>query len=80
MRESKRPRLVVFKLILWSIAIFFVLGAIGAGGLFYYYGHDLPSRLDLTSAYQPPVVSTVYDVQVLLPRRLIAKLSIPLSD
>src|SRR3972149_9415951 len=63
MRESKRPRLVVFKLILWSIASFFVLGVIGAGGLFYYYGHDLPSRLDLTSAYQPSVVSTVYDVQ-----------------
>lgn len=32
MRESKRPRLVVFKLILWSIASFFVLGAIGDGG------------------------------------------------
>ena len=63
MRESKRPRLVVFKLILWSIASFFVLGAIGAGGLLYYYGRDLPGRLDLTSAYQPSVVSTVYDVQ-----------------
>jgi len=31
-------------------------------GLVYYYGHDLPRRLDLTN-YQPPVVSTVYDVR-----------------
>src|SRR3990172_6751603 len=63
MRESKRSRWVLFKLVLWGIAIFFVLGAIGAGGLVYYYGQDLPGRLDLATAYQPPVVSTVYDVQ-----------------
>lgn len=50
-------------MILWTIGILSLLSFIGASGLVYYYGHDLPRRLDLTSTYRPSVVSTVYDVR-----------------
>lgn len=56
----KSPGFVFYRFILWSLAVVFFLGLASAVGLVYYYGHDLPSRLDLTN-YQPPVVSTVYD-------------------
>lgn len=59
MAPSRNRRL--WKLVFYSIAVFSLLGLIGTGGVIYYYGRDLPTRLDLTSAYQPPVVSTVYD-------------------
>ncbi|TAJ91711.1 PBP1A family penicillin-binding protein [bacterium] len=63
MVQLKRPRLVFYKLVLWGIGVLSLLGFIGMVGVVYYYGHDLPSRLDLTSNYQPSVVSTVYDVE-----------------
>lgn len=57
-----RRRLSSYKVIFWIICSFFFLGFFGASGLVYYYGYDLPTHLDLTSAYRPSVVSTVYDV------------------
>ena len=53
----------MFRLILWTIGLICLLGLIVVGGVVYYYGHDLPSRLDLKSGYRPAVVSTVYDVR-----------------
>ena len=61
--EQLKKRRLRLGLILWSFAALSLLGFIGVAGMVYYYGHDLPSRLDLTSNYQPAVVSTVYDVQ-----------------
>lgn len=63
MGQLRKPRRVFYKLILWCAAVLLLLGVIGVGGVIYYYGHDLPTRLDLTATYQPPVVSTVYDVE-----------------
>jgi penicillin-binding protein 1A len=48
---------------IYTIGVTVLLGAIAVGGVLYYYGHDLPDRLDLKSTYEPAVVSTVYDVQ-----------------
>ncbi|MBI2209731.1 MAG: PBP1A family penicillin-binding protein [Deltaproteobacteria bacterium] len=58
----KSPGFVFYRIILLSLAVVFFSGLAGVLGLVYYYGHDLPRRLDLTN-YQPPVVSTVYDVR-----------------
>ena len=58
----KSPGFVFYRIILLSFAVVFFFGLAGMLGLVYYYGHDLPRRLDLTN-YQPPVVSTVYDVR-----------------
>ncbi|MBI2538494.1 MAG: transglycosylase domain-containing protein [Deltaproteobacteria bacterium] len=58
----KSPGFVFYRIILLSLAVVFFSGLVGVLGLVYYYGHDLPRRLDLTN-YQPPVVSTVYDVR-----------------
>ncbi len=63
MGTMRTHRWVFYRLILCGIAVLLLLGVIGVGGVIYYYGHDLPARLDLTSTYQPSVVSTVYDVQ-----------------
>jgi penicillin-binding protein 1A len=52
----------VYKFFLWTLAAVFFVGTAGMVGLLYYYGYDLPARLDLTK-YQPPVVSTVYDAR-----------------
>ncbi|HEX9442573.1 MAG TPA: PBP1A family penicillin-binding protein [Candidatus Binatia bacterium] len=50
------------RIVLWSAAWTFLSAALIVGGIVYYYGRDLPSRLDLKTNYQPAVVSTVYDV------------------
>ncbi|MBI2985601.1 MAG: PBP1A family penicillin-binding protein [Deltaproteobacteria bacterium] len=63
MGSSRRSGLVFYKLVLRSLAVLSLLGLTGVAGIVYYYSHDLPSRLDLTSNYQPAVVSTVYDVE-----------------
>lgn len=61
--EQLKNRGLVFKLILRGLLVSSLLGIAGVAGVVYYYGRDLPGRLDLTSNYQPAVVSTVYDVQ-----------------
>lgn len=63
MTQIRKPRVFYYKLILWAVSMLSLSGLLGVAGVVYYYGHDLPSRLDLTSNYQPSVVSTVYDVQ-----------------
>ncbi|MEK7341506.1 MAG: hypothetical protein AABZ69_04745, partial [Candidatus Binatota bacterium] len=63
MTQIRKPRVFYYKLILWAASILSLSGLLGVAVVVYYYGHDLPSRLDLTSNYQPSVVSTVYDVQ-----------------
>src|SRR5258706_5673563 len=50
------------RIVLWSAAWTFLAAALIVGGIVYYYGRDLPSRLDLKTNYHPAVVSTVYDV------------------
>lgn len=52
-------RLLLF--IAWTAALTSASALLLAAGLIYYYGRDLPSRLDLKSAYQPAVVSSVFD-------------------
>jgi len=61
--EQLKNRSLVFKFILWGLLVSSLLGIAGVAGVLYYYGRDLPGRLDLASDYQPAVVSTVYDVQ-----------------
>ncbi len=56
-------KLFSLELLLWAVIVPFLLVFMAAGGLYFYYGHDLPYRLDLTSTYRPPVVSMVYDAQ-----------------
>ncbi len=51
----------MFRFTLRIVGLTFILFLAVAGAIVYYYGHDLPSRLDLKSSYQPAVVSTVYD-------------------
>jgi penicillin-binding protein 1A len=63
MTGSTKYRLLSFKVIVLALGGPFLLSFILAGGLFFYYGYDLPRRLDLKSAYRPAVVSTVYDVR-----------------
>ncbi|HEY3304960.1 MAG TPA: PBP1A family penicillin-binding protein [Candidatus Binatia bacterium] len=53
----------LFRFIVWTVGIIFLGGFVIVAGLLYYFGHDLPSRLDLKSGYRPAVVSTVYDVR-----------------
>jgi penicillin-binding protein 1A len=48
---------------IYTIGSTVLLAALAVGGVLYYYGHDLPDRLDLASTYEPAVVSTVYDMQ-----------------
>ena len=63
MEPLRRSRVTFYKFVLCSTCVLFLLGSLGMVGAVYYYGNDLPSRLDLASNYKPPVVSTVYDVQ-----------------
>jgi len=53
----------MLRFLLYTIGLTIILGALAVGGVVYYYGHDLPDRLDLKSSYQPAVVSTVYDIE-----------------
>jgi penicillin-binding protein 1A len=53
----------LFRLIVWTAGIIFLGGFVIVAGVLYYFGHDLPSRLDLKSGYRPSVVSTVFDVR-----------------
>ncbi len=53
----------MIRFFLYTIAVALLIGAIAVGGILYYFGHDLPDRLDLASTYEPAVVSTVYDAQ-----------------
>src|SRR5689334_4437136 len=53
----------MLRFLIYTIAVTVLLGALAVGGVLYYYGHDLPDRLDLKSTYEPAVVSTVYDMQ-----------------
>ena len=53
----------MLRFFIYTIGLTIVLGMLIVVGVLYYYGHDLPDRLDLKSAYQPAVVSTVYDMQ-----------------
>ena len=52
----------MMRFFLYTIGVAVLIGAIAVGGVLYYYGHDLPDRLDLASTYEPAVVSTVYDM------------------
>ena len=56
-----RDKVFPYKMILWIIGTPLLAGILAAGALIYYFGHDLPSRLDLMSNYRPAVVSVVYD-------------------
>lgn len=58
--ERKR---FLFKGILFSLISIPFLALIAGGIIVYYHSYDLPRRLDLTTAYRPPVVSTVYDAR-----------------
>jgi penicillin-binding protein 1A len=49
--------------VLLALCALSLLSLAGIGGLLFYHGWDLPRRLDLKSAYQPAVVSSVYDVR-----------------
>jgi penicillin-binding protein 1A len=53
----------LLKAVLYTFGVFSILVFVGIGGLVYYYGRDLPNRLDLASTYKPSVVSTVYDIR-----------------
>jgi penicillin-binding protein 1A len=56
-----RSNLSRYKMILWIIGTPLLAGVLTVGALIYYFGHDLPYRLDLMSNYRPFVVSVVYD-------------------
>src|SRR4051812_751910 len=51
----------MLRFFIYTVGLTVMLAALSVAGVIYYYGHDLPSRLDLKSTYQPAVVSTVYD-------------------
>ena len=53
----------MLRFFLYTIGLTLILGLLAVAGVIYYYGHDLPDRLDLTSSYQPAVVSTVFDAE-----------------
>src|SRR5688572_10218159 len=59
----RRAGRTALKIFLAALCASFVLAVIASAGVIYYYGRDLPDRVDVASAYRPPVVSTVYDVQ-----------------
>jgi penicillin-binding protein 1A len=59
----KSEKSFLFRYIYWTLGSISAVGLIGVAAVLYYFGHDLPSRLDLKSAYSPAVVSTVYDVR-----------------
>jgi penicillin-binding protein 1A len=52
----------LFRFIFWTVGLGSLLISLIVVGVVYYFGHDLPSRLDLKSGYRPAVVSTVYDI------------------
>ena len=52
----------MMRFFLYTIGVAVLIGTVAVGGVLYYYGHDLPDRLDLASTYEPAVVSTVYDM------------------
>lgn len=58
-----KEKSLLFRLIVWTLGLVFLGGSVIVAGVLYYFGHDLPSRLDLKSSYRPAVVSTVYDVR-----------------
>ena len=59
----KSEKSFLFRFICWTLGSISAVGLISVAAVLYYFGHDLPSRLDLKSAYRPAVVSTVYDVR-----------------
>ncbi len=59
----KSEKSFLFRFICWTLGSISAVGLITVAAVLYYFGHDLPSRLDLKSAYRPAVVSTVYDVR-----------------
>jgi penicillin-binding protein 1A len=59
----KSEKSFLFRSIYWTLGSISAVGLISVAAVLYYFGHDLPSRLDLKSAYRPAVVSTVYDVR-----------------
>jgi penicillin-binding protein 1A len=59
----KSEKSFLFRSICWTLGSISAVGLISVAAVLYYFGHDLPSRLDLKSAYRPAVVSTVYDVR-----------------
>ena len=59
----KSEKSFLFRSICWTLGSISAVGLISVAAVLYYFGHDLPSRLDLMSAYRPAVVSTVYDVR-----------------
>jgi penicillin-binding protein 1A len=52
----------MMRFFLYTIGAALLIAVLAVGGILYYYGHDLPDRLDLASTYEPAVVSTVYDM------------------
>jgi penicillin-binding protein 1A len=58
---TRRAGRKALKIFLSAVCLCFVLAFLAAAGVIYYYGRDLPDRVDIASAYRPPVVSTVYD-------------------
>lgn len=52
-----------YRTLVLSLATLFVLAAGGIAAVIYYFAHDLPRRLELTSSYRPSVISTVYDTR-----------------
>jgi len=59
----KSEKSFLFRFICWTLGSISAVGLISVAAVLYYFGHDLPSRLDLKSAYRPAVISTVYDVR-----------------
>lgn len=59
----KSEKSFLFRFICWTLVSISAVGLISVAAVLYYFGHDLPSRLDLKSAYRPAVISTVYDVR-----------------
>jgi penicillin-binding protein 1A len=61
--SARRAGRTALKIFLSTLCIGFVLALIAVASVIYYYGRDLPDRVDIASAYRPPVVSTVYDIR-----------------
>jgi penicillin-binding protein 1A len=62
MSHRFKEKSLLFRLTVWTVGVISIGVLLVAAGVFYYFGRDLPSRLDLKSSYRPAVVSTVYDV------------------
>jgi penicillin-binding protein 1A len=55
MRRKRR----YLKVVLSSLAVFFIILGLAAWGIYLYFTHDLP-RVDSLRDYNPPIISTVY--------------------